>query len=358
MDWTYIFMWTGFALSAYAVVGNDSIQTLGTFLTSNEDKPWWQLWLFAGSLLAGTLIVGYIMTDHDVSYGRLMVEGTDGALRYPSPRNIDGFNWAYLLPPLVLMVLTRTGIPVSTSFLILTFFAPKGLMDMIQKSVLGYLVAFGGSIALYVVIARVLSKRFITSTIKANEKKLWMVLQWLSTGFLWTQWLVQDFANIYVYLDRSITRVELAISLVILLAMLAYIFSSKGGAIQNIVRSKTNTQDVRSATIIDFSYAIVLFFFANLSKIPMSTTWVFLGILAGREIAIRWRLGSGTDNDEFLDKGEVGFALDADRHIHPMRLGKDTWIMVGTDLAKVALGLGISVALVFVMQYLTGRADF
>ena len=38
----------GFTLAAYSVVGNDSIQTLGTFLTSNEDKPWWVLWLLPG----------------------------------------------------------------------------------------------------------------------------------------------------------------------------------------------------------------------------------------------------------------------------------------------------------------------
>ena len=353
MDATTTFMWAGFILSAYAVVGNDSIQTLGTFLTSNEERPWWQLWLFAGSILAATLIIGYITSDHDVSYGRLLVANDDGTMRYPSPPDLERFGWAFVLPPLVLMVLTRTGIPVSTSFLILTFFAPKGLMDMIGKSLLGYVVAFGVAILLYSVISRTLSKRFITSTISPDKKRLWMGLQWLSTGFLWSQWLIQDFANIYVYLNRSITRTELIISLIILLAMLAYIFYSKGGKIQDIVRAKTNTQDVRSATIIDFTYGVILFFFKELNDLPMSTTWVFLGLLAGREIAIRWRLGDRDDTTDYLDADEPGFALDADGNVHPMSLGQDTWKMVGTDLAKVFLGLGISVALVFIMQWLT-----
>ena len=347
-------MWGGFILSAYAVVGNDSIQTLGTFLTSNEDKPWWLLWLFAGGILTVTLVIGYATSEHDVSYGRLMIENADGALRYRSPPDMERFGWAFLLPPLVLMVLTRTGIPVSTSFLILTFFAPKGLMDMIEKSLLGYVVAFGVAILLYTLIARTLSKRFITSTLPKSRERLWMGLQWLSTGFLWSQWLIQDFANIYVYLNRSITRTELTVSLVILLAMLGYIFYSKGGKIQDIVRAKTNTQDVRSATIIDFTYGVVLFFFKELNDLPMSTTWVFLGLLAGREIAIRWRLGDRDDSNDYLDDGEPGFALDADGNVHPMSLGADTWKMVGSDLAKVFLGLGISVALVFVMQWLTG----
>ena len=354
MDHLQIIMWVGFIFSAYAVVGNDSIQTLGTFLTSNEERPWWILWLFAGSILTATLVYGWWSTGGDVSYGRLLVAASDNpdVLRYPSPPNIEQFGWAYVLPPLVLMVLTRTGIPVSTSFLILTFFAPKGLWDMIGKSLLGYGVAFSAAIILYALISRTLSKKFITTSLPPEKKQLWMGLQWLSTGFLWSQWLIQDFANIYVYLNREISLLTLVVSLVILLAMLAYIFASKGGAIQGIVREKTNTQDVRSATIIDFTYGIILFFFKELNDIPMSTTWVFLGLLAGREIAIRWRLGDRDDSTEYLDPDEPGFALDADGHVHPMNLGADTWKMVGRDLAKVFLGLGISVALVFIMQAL------
>ena len=354
MDATMLIMWGGFVLSAYAVVGNDSIQTLGTFLSSNEQRPWWVLWLFAGGILTATLVYGWISTGGDVSYGRLLVEakGNPDALRYPSPQDIAGFNWTYLLPPLVLMLLTRTGIPVSTSFLILTFFAPKGLGDMIEKSLLGYVLAFALALVVYALIARTLSKHYITSTLPKEKENLWMGLQWASTGFLWSQWLIQDFANIYVYLNRSITLQTLLISLAVLLLMLAYIFRSKGGAIQKIVREKTNTQDVRSATIIDFTYGAILLFFKELNDIPMSTTWVFLGLLAGREIAIRWRLGDRNDANDYLDSDEPGFAQDADGHIHPMSLGIDTWIMVGRDLGKVFIGLAISVGLVYLMQWL------
>ncbi|MEM9836538.1 MAG: hypothetical protein AAF828_08555, partial [Bacteroidota bacterium] len=111
-----VIMWVGFIMAGYAVVGNDSIQTLGTFLSSNEDKPWYVLWGFAGSILAFTLLYGWYTYGGDVSYGRLE--------KYAF---VSDMSWPYLLPPLVLMLLTRTGIPVSTSFLILTFFKPKGL---------------------------------------------------------------------------------------------------------------------------------------------------------------------------------------------------------------------------------------
>ena len=60
----------GFFLASYAVVGNDVIQTLGTFLTSNEKTMrWWVLWLFAATILSLALIKGYVQDD--ISYGRL-----------------------------------------------------------------------------------------------------------------------------------------------------------------------------------------------------------------------------------------------------------------------------------------------
>lgn len=54
-------MWFGFAFAAYSVVGNDVIQTLGTFLTSNEkSRKWYELWAFAGSIMVAILIIGYL----------------------------------------------------------------------------------------------------------------------------------------------------------------------------------------------------------------------------------------------------------------------------------------------------------
>lgn len=388
-------MWVGFILAGYAVVGNDSIQTLGTFLSSNEQRPWWVLWFFAGSILTFTLVYGWFQYGGDVSYERLQVLGDDGQLRYPSPVDMPAFGWPYLLPPLVLMLLTRTGIPVSTSFLILTFFAPKGLLSMTMKSILGYALAFCVAILVWQLITRAMDRRFIANPIKPKEQRIWTVLQWSSTGFLWGQWLIQDFANIYVYLPRSITGMELALSLGVLLFMLAVIFYSKGGKIQKIVKAKTNTTDVRSATLIDFTYGMVLLFFKEFSNVPMSTTWVFLGLLAGREIAIRYRLeldAEPSDIQRAPNMHSLGIVLNVVLlgligYVVYLRDQVPDWIIVVmaiamtaravvayyetasgeldlkgafknilSDLAKVSLGLGISVALVYLMKWLTGGA--
>ena len=70
------------------------------------------------------------------------------------------------------------------------------------------------------------------------------------------QWLIQDLANIYVYLVgtmKSINVIEFFMSLVLILGSLAYMFYMKGGAVKNIGKVKTNTEDIRAATIIDFS---------------------------------------------------------------------------------------------------------
>ena len=53
---------------------------------------------------------------------------------------------------------------------------------------------------------------------------------------------------------------------------------------------KTNVIDPRSATLIDIIYASLLLYFVKLNNIPMSTTWVFVGLLAGREVALYHRL--------------------------------------------------------------------
>lgn len=300
-------MAVGFAIASYSIVANDALQTLGTFLSSNGNRPWWVLWLFAVGILYAVLIYGWVVNSGDSSFGRLD--------RIPLPQP---FTWIYLIPPIVLLYLTKRGIPVSTTFLVLTIFAPENLGKMMTKSFIGYAVAFAFAIVLYFTIARVFERRFI-DTAHDEPPRIWIVLQWISTGFLWSQWLIQDLANIFVYAPRQMSGQWLIFALLVMGVLHAYLFSRRGGEIQKVITSKTNTQDIRSATIIDFCFGLVLLLFKEWSNIPMSTTWVFLGLLAGREIAMSVRLKS-----------------------RPM---PETLRMVGRDGMKVTAGLAVSVAL-------------
>jgi hypothetical protein len=230
-----ILMLVGFMLAAYSVVGNDSIQTLGTFLYSNSHRPWWVLWIYSSTIMVGVILYGWFNYNHDPSYSRLnkvygksidvaplqvlvetakaaVAEGPtqaailqeldefsahlteleatftarpqdlDASLRKlerllapirkdvadPTVPNaqrvavgvvVDGvvelqaqienrrdvskfINWRFLLPPLVLLLLTRYGFPVSTSFLVLITFQPAVLPSMMIKSLSGYVLAF------------------------------------------------------------------------------------------------------------------------------------------------------------------------------------------------------------------------
>lgn len=128
MDYSSLFMLTGFMLAAYSVVANDAIQTLGTFLSSNAQRPWWMLWMFASSILIVVFLSGFLFNDGDLSFGRLN--------SFPEAGN---FTWVMVIAPLAILVLTRYGIPVSTTFVILTAFNPRALDDMLLKSLVGYL---------------------------------------------------------------------------------------------------------------------------------------------------------------------------------------------------------------------------
>ena len=68
-------------------------------------------------------------------------------------------------------------------------------------------------------------------------------------------------ANIAVFLPRDLSASWLAFATVLLVSLLGYMLWEKGGKIQQIVVEKTGTRYVRSATIIDFVYAIILFIF-------------------------------------------------------------------------------------------------
>ena len=93
-------------------------------------------------------------------------------------------------------------------------------------------------------------------------------------------------ANIAVFLPREIPADLMVIISIVFVAGLAFMFKEKGGKIQQIVLNKSSTKFIRSATIIDFVYWIILYIFKEVNNIPMSTTWVFVGLLTGRELAI------------------------------------------------------------------------
>ena len=311
---TSIYAIVGFLLASYSVVGNDSVQTLGTFIASNSQRfKWYYLWAGAAAVMLFTLWFGWATNGGDISYGRL------NKIPYAEVQ------WYHALAPAILLLLTRAGIPVSTTFLVLSAFASTFILEkMLVKSMLGYALAAGVAYGAWFLIARYIDEK--RDPVPENRKAYWRVAQWCTTGFLWYTWLSHDLANIAVYLPRDLTIEWMLFISFVFTSLLAWIFYERGGKIQKIVLEKSNTRYVRSATIVDLVYAFILLFFKQYNDIPMSTTWVFVGLLCGRELAIATVSGGS-------------YKI------------KSVWPIVGRDFFKMMIGLVVSIAIVLCIHY-------
>ena len=313
MELVTLWMLVGFLFAAYSVIANDSVQTLGTWIASNNERVNWRImWAAASVVLLWALWYGWYMYGGDISYGRLN--------RIP----FQEIQWYHACAPGLLLVLTRVGVPVSTSFLVLSAFASTFVLEkMLVKSMMGYAVAAVAAYAIWIGVTKILDEN---KPVKDEHKKYWRIGQWFTTGFLWWTWLSHDMANIAVFLPREIPM-DLMIGIsIVFVAGLWYMFREGGGKIQNIVLEKHNTRYVRSATIIDGVYWLILFFFKELNDIPMSTSWVFVGLLCGRELA----MATVTGKHKF----------------------KTVFPLITRDFIKMMIGLGASVGVVLTIHYI------
>ena len=320
MDFLTIWSLLGFLFAVYAVTANDSIQTLGTYISSNQDVKWYWMFAYMGGIFVLTMFQGFGINDP--AFGRLD--------KFPEIT----IQWYHAIAPLVLVALTRLKIPVSTTFLVLSVFASSVVMEkMLLKSFLGYAVSFVFAwISWYLI-----SKYFLNEGEKGKNKynNYWRIGQWLTTGWLWLTWLKHDLANIMIFLPRYSTVQSTTFQIFVLAVMLlglAFMFYERGGKIQEIVLSKTNTRYVRSATLIDLVYCFVLYYFKEVNNIPMSTTFVFMGMLAGRELGIWMSIGYG----------ELTYTSRHKKAIFPM---------LYKDFLRLMLGLMISVSLAYAIQW-------
>ncbi len=311
-------MWFGFLLASYSAVSNDSIQTIGTFIASNADRKWYVLWLYIGLIFLVTVTISWFIYDGDVSFQRLNTMQSDGTLSFPQP---DNFNFLQIAAPIFLLILTRLRMPVSTTFLLLSSFAasPGAVGSVIAKSLDAYVIAFILGFAVWVSITRFTQKHF-----KGEAARWWSVAQWITSGTLWSVWIMQDAANIAIYLPRQLAPVQFIFFALVVFLGLGLIFFLKGDKIQEIVNEKSEVTDVRAATLIDFVYATVLIYKLTISTIPMSTTWVFIGLLGGRELGIRLR-----EHTKKNRKKHIGAAFR----------------MIFKDLALATIGLIVSIVL-------------
>lgn len=395
-----LFIWNfwaalAFSFAAYAVIWNDAVQTLMTYIHSNNDVP--RKYLFAGvaTVLLWVIWYGYL-SAWDITYGRL-------SAKWYANFEIE---WYVAIFPLILVFLTRfRGIPVSTSLLMLSIFSTTLLFEKIViKSALWYLVAFVSSFVMWIIVEYILkqTKRqknlvfsfawMITKAVVAsavvmfaiayavipvilnifptieipefsqlqiglyslvaflftlgilNDRRaddsvsrssvFWRVAQTFTTALLFGTWLMHDMVNIAVFLPSGFGLEIMLLISVLFILWLAYTFYINGGPVWNIVTKKTSTNEIVAATMIDLVYFVILLIFKEWSNIPMSTTWVFIWLLAGRQFAIR----AVNRIDTVKGAGRMSLAF------------KESW----KDFSKIMVGLWVSVVALIVVRYFTG----
>jgi hypothetical protein len=194
---------------------------------------------------------------------------------------------------------------------------------MLLKSIAGYAVAAVAAYSIWFVLSKFLNE---SKDVNIRHETFWRVAQWTTTGFLWFTWLSHDMANIAVFLPRQVPADLMVIISIVFVAGLAFMFKEKGGKIQEIVLNKSSTKFIRSACIIDFVYWVILFIFKEVNNIPMSTTWVFVGLLTGRELAIA--------------------------AVSNKRKAKQVFPLVAKDFGRMMIGLCASVIVVIIVHNL------
>ena len=385
-----------FSLAAYAVIWNDAVQTLMTYLHSNSDIPWKYLYGWVAAVLLWVIWYGFATNGGDITYGRLDA-------KWYADVQVD---WYIVIFPLILVFLTRfRGIPVSTSLLILSIFASELLFQkIVMKSALWYLVAFIASFFMWTIVEVTLKKAasqaknkafnfawmifqaivaaavimvalwyvviplclkafpgleipaistfqlwlyslvaflFVLGVLyerKATEKTsrssmFWRIAQTFTTVLLFSTWLMHDMVNIAVFLWPTLSvNIMVLISFIFLLG-LAYTFRIKGWPVWNIVTKKTSTNEIVAATMIDLVYFVILLIFKEWSNIPMSTTWVFVWLLAGRQLAIR-----------NINRVDV---------VKSSKRFKVAFQEIWKDFSKIMVGLGISVVALIIVRTIT-----
>jgi H+/Cl- antiporter ClcA len=79
-----IWMIIGFLLAAYSVVANDSLQTLGTYISSNKKRtPKVVQMIFICTVTIFVLMLGWSINGGDPAWGRLA--------KFPTPETSPGF---------------------------------------------------------------------------------------------------------------------------------------------------------------------------------------------------------------------------------------------------------------------------
>jgi hypothetical protein len=310
--------WIAMIIASFAIVGNDSPQLIGTYLATRRNEKWYETFAFVAIIFVVILTLCWFVYNQEVHFS---------ILNNVTQRKINKY---YLIAPLILLFLTHNGIPTSSTFLMLSVFLDKNnIIYMLTKTAASYFVSFAASAYIFSMILKKYRK-YLLNTTSTEDKYLyiWNYLQIISTVLLVINWLCFSISNITVFLPRKLNPHDFLLFMFILLYTLASVLSNKSNKMQEILSSKKNANNLKINVLINLLFSTILFVFKVISNISIATTFVFLGILAGKEVAIAF-----SESDIFG------------------KTYKKTILTVLRDINKCILGVCVSLAFVIFINF-------
>lgn len=267
------FGWLLVVFTTYTIMANNCAQTIGMFIASNKSKSKFRIIYFLSGIFIITLLISWLFCNKQLDF----------YLLHDIPYN--SLNPLLVFLPIVLFFLTKYKIPVSATFLIIPIFANKNTVhSMITKTSVSYFISFLISLIVWRFIYT--KYKYLIEVKKEKDiNKIWFLLQFMSTGIVWSVWIILSACNFIVFLPRVFELKELILVIFIGVVSIYLILLDNGGKIQEIVDEKSDI-NIKSSVIFNFLFSFTMLFIQYVSKIPITSTWMFLGILAGRELAI------------------------------------------------------------------------
>ena len=139
---------------------------------------------------------------------------------------------------------------------------------------------------IYPFFANKIQKYMNFTLLEVNNEKFWFIMQYLSTALLWFSWLFSNMSSALVFVPRQFDVKSLFVLLLFSSVIIYYLIDNMGGNMQQLIKNKKNTDNIKAATMINIVYGCLIYIFQFSVNIPISTTWVFIGLIAGREMAI------------------------------------------------------------------------
>lgn len=267
------FAWILTILTTYHIMANNAVQIIGMFVASNDKKDKLKIWLLLSFIFVLTVLISWLFFDKQLHFSLL------NSIQYNENLSI-----LLIFLPIILYFFTKKNIPISATFLIIPIFSNNNtLQSMVVKTLISYFLSFTISFIFWYFLY-IKYKNFIDIE-KNNNKNRWIIIEYLSTAMLLGIWLVTSTCTFTIFLPRVFTIKYLILFIIVGIFSILVILYNDNTTIKKIIGNKSDI-NYKSGAIFNILFAMIMLSVQYISKIPITSTWVFLGVLAGRELAI------------------------------------------------------------------------